>query len=232
MIHSSEFDFLDTHSRYFALAQAYIRGAILLCQTLVDGVMEPTFPNACVALWLSFHSTELFYKGSLFAAKGRVPRPRKPLRGHNIVFFEQEFREQFPQDRFPFSPPASMTLMGNGWKEEEINEFLRDANTFHEVYRYPTDIHGKVFQRSIKIDPQSFLDKIMQSESEMKNIIGQIEKNHNTKSKSTGRKIEVQLQEEIAVSDSSWLIFSWHLWCFGWLSSWCFIGFIGAQSSY
>ena len=175
MIVSTELDALDVPSRYFALVDAYSNAAVLLCEALTAGRTDPTFANSCVILWLTRHATELFYKGAVMAATGILPQPPKPMGGHNLVFYENSFRQHYPAHRFVFTPPASEALVGGGWSDEEVRQFLRDANKVHERYRYPTDSNGKDFDGVHGLDPAPLLETLRQSRKEMTVIISQIQ---------------------------------------------------------
>ena len=50
-------------------------------------------------MWLFHHALELFYKGGIVHATGKLPPLKKD--GHNLRTLQSSFREHFPEDQYP-----------------------------------------------------------------------------------------------------------------------------------
>jgi hypothetical protein len=179
MTSSSEFSGLSIPAQYFQLSQAYADAAISSCRGLREGAQKASYASACVVIWLTRHATELFYKGALFAETGSVPSPAqisiagksRSVGWHNLVFYEHAFRQHFPEDKYPLSPPATEALLGSGWTDDQVAEFLIAADKTHERYRYPADKKGTPFRASTSFDPDEMLKILTQSRCQMNTIM-------------------------------------------------------------
>lgn len=113
--------------RYFILAQSYIECSFFIFESILSESLDNTYSNGQSGALLFGHSLELFLKGSIIHAKGRVDNT------HSLEKLYNEFKKTFPGKIFEF--------------DGEIDNFIKQdkSQPYNEFFRYPIDKDSNVW---------------------------------------------------------------------------------------
>lgn len=113
--------------RYFILAQSYIECSLSIFELILRESLNRTYSNGHSGALLFGHSLELFLKGSIIHAKGKVDNT------HSLEGLYNEFKKTFPGKKIEFNGGIDDFIKGD--KSKPYNEF----------FKYPIDRNGNVW---------------------------------------------------------------------------------------
>jgi len=143
-------------------AMAYVDCAIELCKRMKQEEFECTFLRGQAALYLGFHSTELFLKAAILHKSGKL------IKGHNLRQLRERYSEIFTDDKYKIRTHFQITYMG--YTEEEVAEFIKKEKPTDQKLRYPIDRNGQKWWKSESFDAIACLDQYRQYREAMERV--------------------------------------------------------------
>lgn len=139
--------------RYFILAQSYIECSISIFESILQKSLEATYSNGHSGAFLFGHSLELFLKGAIIYAKGKVDNI------HNLENLYNEFKKSYPGKNFEF----------NG----EIDDFIKQDKLmpYNKFFRYPIDNEGNVWFGNYFYNFEIWNDQLRKFKNDYKRLL-------------------------------------------------------------
>jgi hypothetical protein len=146
---------LDEATKWFLLSRAYLDSSIRLCNSIISRDLPHTFQHGQVVMGLCFHSVELFYKGVLQRATGKVPAT------HDLAILESEVWKSAPGVSNLFTCPffSEDAPVDNTQRREARLDALRATSrgSLDQIFRYHVDRDGNPWPGPQGFMPELFL---------------------------------------------------------------------------
>jgi hypothetical protein len=144
-VFSWELEPLSPSEHFLHLSGGYLESSIHLFEALADGSLSGTFSHARAAAFLFEHSVELFLKGAILRARGRVTST------HRLDDLHNEFRNLYPGKKFHFAGSIEDIVTPNS------------DRPYPQFSRYPVDSTGEPWRRcSVHLDLGTWLEELSQ----------------------------------------------------------------------
>ncbi len=143
-------------------AMAYADCAIELCKRMKQGDLECTFLRGQAALYLGFHSTELFLKAAILHKSGEL------IAGHKLRPLRERYSELFPEEIFKIRTHYQTHYMG--YTEEEVADYIKKELPVDQKLRYPIDKDKVKWWKSESFDAPTCLEQFRQYRKAMEEV--------------------------------------------------------------
>lgn len=150
-------------------AMAYADCAIELCKRMKQDEFECTFLRGQAALYLGFHSTELFLKAAILHKSGEL------IKGHKLRQLRERYSEIFPDAKYQIRTHFQTTYMG--YTEEEVADFIKNEKPTDQKLRYPIDKDKKKWWKSESFDAPACLEQFRSCREAMERVGLEVYKN-------------------------------------------------------
>lgn len=159
------FSSAEVPAQFRATSLAFLEAAERLTDQLVRGDWEPSYRRGEVAMWLAFHSTELFLKGCI-----RQARPDFKKNIHSLGELLLVFEECYPGLKFqlPFGPEAIVP----DW--EAMERALSHDKSLHQQMRYPVGTGNAMWSSNRSFQPIIFTSTLQELRSAFEHIGGAV----------------------------------------------------------
>ena len=173
MLVESEVVSLAVPEQFSAFSDAYIDSAIRLCAVLARSTKKATYARGSVVLYLAFHATELFLKGSILKKA-----PNEDVgRTHNIEILNNRYNKLYPGKRYQFHLPFTSEEPDFSNIEPDkvkdlkiIIEEIEKDNPKDQRSRYPQNRKGAPWNGPPGIEPSSLLRELKQLRKQINEI--------------------------------------------------------------
>lgn len=156
-----------TPEKFYDYSEAYLDSAKRLCQVLIRSTNKASFVRGSVVQYLTFHSIELFLKGSIIAKS-----PTEKL-SHDLDFYYKRYNKLYPAKKYRIDFPFRTNF--EGLNPEQIEEARKQIPPQDQAHKYPTDKNGKEWSYLYAFEPISFLKIIEKLELDFNRIRDEIE---------------------------------------------------------
>lgn len=120
------------------LGSAYAEAAKILARSMINDDFGQQHSNVRVIMHLCRHALELFFKGAIGFATGRIPR-----KTHRLATLFDKYKSIYTEPEYHFNFPfPDQVFLVDDFFPETVEQFHR---THDQRFRYPADSKGDVF---------------------------------------------------------------------------------------
>lgn len=166
IVGSWDYDCYDNAELMHMQAMAFADAAIELCKRMKQGDLECTFLHGQAALYLGFHSTELFLKAAILHKSGEL------ITGHKLRSLRKRYSELYPEEIFKIKTHYQVHYMG--YTEEEVAHFIKKELPIDQKLRYPIDKDKSKWWQSDAFDAPTCLEQFRHYRKAMEQVGQQI----------------------------------------------------------
>jgi hypothetical protein len=143
-------------------AMAYADCAIELCKRMKSGDLECTFLRGQAALYLGFHSTELFLKAAI------LHRTNDLITCHDLRKLRSRYEELFADKRFQIRTHFQTLYVGI--PEDQVVELMKKENPTDQTLRYPIGKNKAKWWESEIFDANACLEQFREYREDMERV--------------------------------------------------------------
>lgn len=158
--YSQELADLAAWDRSFWLSRAFIEGARVLCEKMLEEEFSSQYSSSRVIVHLARQGIELFLKAALDASGRSVPRT------HDLNALLASYKEHYADSAFDFTVPPRFATSLTLPLFEADDKILH--GTMDQRFRFATDLAGQSFATPELFDCTQVLEEVQLLDKELK----------------------------------------------------------------